>query len=57
VEQTGGDNPQKAADLVLRLLSDDAAGTNGKFLWIEGGLQSPIASWGDDAGDQPWRKS
>jgi NAD(P)-dependent dehydrogenase (short-subunit alcohol dehydrogenase family) len=56
VEQTGGDDPQKAADLVLRLLGDEAAGTNGKFLWIEGGLQSPIPSWGEDAGTQPWRE-
>lgn len=55
VEQTGGDEPQKAANLVLRLLSEEAAVTNGKFLWIEGGLQSPIPSWGDDAGAQPWR--
>jgi NAD(P)-dependent dehydrogenase (short-subunit alcohol dehydrogenase family) len=55
VEQTGGDDPQKAADLVLRLVSDDAAATNGQFLWIEGGLQSPIPSWGEAAGAQPWR--
>jgi NAD(P)-dependent dehydrogenase (short-subunit alcohol dehydrogenase family) len=55
VEQTGGDDPQKAADLVLRLLSDEAAATNGQFLWIEGGLQAPIPSWGDAAGAQPWR--
>ena len=55
VEQTGGDDPQKAADLVLRLVSDEAANTNGKFLWIEGGLQSPIPSWGEEAGAQPWR--
>jgi hypothetical protein len=39
------------------LLSDEAAAINGKFLWIEGGLQSPIPSWGDDAGAQPWAKS
>ena len=57
VEQTGGDDPQKAADLVLRLLSDEAAAINGKFLWIEGGLQSPIPSWGDAASAQPWRES
>jgi len=54
VEQTGCGHPQKAADLVLRLLSEAAADTNGKFLWIEAGLQSPIPSWGDDAGAQPW---
>lgn len=48
VEETGGDDPQKAADLVLRLLGKEAATTNGKFLWVENGLQSPISSWGDD---------
>jgi len=46
VEQTGGDPPEKAADLVLRLLRDDAASINGQFLWIEGGLQA--------AGETPW---
>lgn len=54
VEQTGGDDPQKTADLVLRLLSDEAAAINGQFLWIDGGLQSPIPSWGAAAGVQPW---
>lgn len=54
VEQTGGDDPQKAADLVLRLLSDEGAAINGRFLWIEGGLQSPIPSWGDASSTQPW---
>ena len=57
VEQTGGDDPQKAADLVLRLASDESAKINGRFLWIEGGLQQPIPSWGDAAGTQPWRES
>jgi NAD(P)-dependent dehydrogenase (short-subunit alcohol dehydrogenase family) len=60
VEQTGGDDPQKAADLVLRLLSDEAAAINGQFLWIEGGLQVPIASWGNAPSApsaQPWRQS
>ena len=58
VEETGGDDPQKAANLVLRLLGDGAAGINGKFLWIEGGLQAPIPTWGDSggaaAGTLPW---
>ncbi len=40
VEQTGGDAPEKAADLLLYLVSDAAAEVNGQFLWIEGGLQS-----------------
>ena len=47
VERTGGDHPQKAADLVLRLTGDDAAEINGQFLWIENGLQVPIPSWGE----------
>jgi NAD(P)-dependent dehydrogenase (short-subunit alcohol dehydrogenase family) len=56
VESTGGDDPEKAADLVASLVREDAAAVNGRFLWIEGGLQDPIPSW-DDAGDlQPWRK-
>jgi NAD(P)-dependent dehydrogenase (short-subunit alcohol dehydrogenase family) len=57
VEQTGGDSPRKAAELVLRLASDEAAAVNGQFLWIENGLQAPIPSWGDSAGTQPWRES
>lgn len=45
VEDTGGDPPEKAAELVLRLMSDEAAAVTGRFLWIEGGLQEPIPSW------------
>lgn len=56
VESTGGDDPEKAADLVANLMSDDAAGVNGRFLWIEGGLQDPIPSWDDAGGLQPWCK-
>jgi hypothetical protein len=26
-------------------LGDESAAINGQFLWIEGGLQTPIASW------------
>lgn len=40
VERTGGDPPEKSADLALYLVSDAAAAINGQFLWIEGGLQS-----------------
>jgi NAD(P)-dependent dehydrogenase (short-subunit alcohol dehydrogenase family) len=54
VEETGGDPPTKAADLVLRLMGDDAAAINGQFLWIADGLQAPIPSWGEAAGAQPW---
>ncbi|CAN5529611.1 3-oxoacyl-[acyl-carrier-protein] reductase [soil metagenome] len=45
VGETGGDPPEKTVDLVLQLLSDEAASINGQFLWIEGGLQPPIPSW------------
>jgi NAD(P)-dependent dehydrogenase (short-subunit alcohol dehydrogenase family) len=56
VEQTGGDDPEKAADLVLDLMGSDAASINGQFLWIRDGLQTPIPSWGRPAETQPWRK-
>lgn len=56
VEETGGDDPEKAADLVAGLMSDEAANVNGQFLWIKDGLQSPIPSWGEPAKLQPWRK-
>ncbi len=56
VEKTGGDDPEKAADLVASLMSSDAGEINGRFLWIKDGLQSPIASWGAPAELQPWRK-
>ena len=42
VGSTGGDPPEKAGELVLRILESDA---NGRFLWIEEPLQQPIASW------------
>ncbi|HEX4756529.1 MAG TPA: SDR family oxidoreductase [Terracidiphilus sp.] len=56
VEKTGGDNPEKAADLVVGLMSNEAAGVNGRFLWIKDGLQAPIASWGERDERQAWRK-
>jgi NAD(P)-dependent dehydrogenase (short-subunit alcohol dehydrogenase family) len=55
VEQTGGDDPQKAADIVLRLMDERASTTNGQFLWIENGLQAPIPSWGETVNSQPWQ--
>ncbi len=45
VEATGGDSPTKAAELVLQLMSEDAAGINGQFLWIADGLKAPMPSW------------
>ena len=45
VEETGGDPPEKAAELVLRLMGEECATINGQFLWIEGGLQAPLPNW------------
>ena len=42
---TGGDSPQKAVDLVLRVVTDDDFTPNGEFLWINEPLQTPIPSW------------
>ena len=56
VQETGGDDPGKAADLVVSLMSEDAADINGRFLWIKNGLHSPISSWGEHGEPQPWRK-
>jgi len=53
VDETGGDPPEKAVDLVLRILDSDV---NGRFLWIDEPLQPPIPSWGEDAELQPWRR-
>jgi NAD(P)-dependent dehydrogenase (short-subunit alcohol dehydrogenase family) len=53
VEETGGDPPEKAADLVLRTLESDA---NGEFLWIDEPLQPPIPSWERPVAAEPWRE-
>jgi NAD(P)-dependent dehydrogenase (short-subunit alcohol dehydrogenase family) len=45
VGRRGGDDPQKAVDLVLSIISEKHADTSGKFLWIEDGQQQPIPSW------------
>jgi NAD(P)-dependent dehydrogenase (short-subunit alcohol dehydrogenase family) len=45
VEETGGDPPEKAAALVLRIIDGDA---NGDFHWIDEPLQAPIPTWSDD---------
>jgi NAD(P)-dependent dehydrogenase (short-subunit alcohol dehydrogenase family) len=54
VEQTGGDDPRKAAELVLRLVGEEGAQTNGQFLWIENGLQSPLPSWPAASAEPTW---
>jgi len=56
VAETGGDPPQKAVDLILRLASDEGADVNGQFCWVEDPLQAPIPSWGEPGATQPWRK-
>jgi len=56
VEETGGDPPSKAADLVVRLTSDAGGDTNGRFCWIDQPLQAPIPSWEEPATTQPWLK-
>jgi len=43
VERTGGDPPEAAAALVLRIIGD--AQLHGRFLWIEHGVQEPLPSW------------
>lgn len=45
VGETGGDDPQKAVELVLQIILDNDPTHTGKFLWIKNGLQTPIASW------------
>jgi len=56
VEETGGDPPEKAVNLILRLTSDEGAGVNGQFCWVDDPLQAPIPSWGEPGETQPWRK-
>ena len=45
VEQTGGDDPQKAVDLVFKLISTESDDLNGEFCWIDNPLQAPTKSW------------
>lgn len=54
VEETGGDDPEKASDLILALLGENAASINGCFIWIKDGLQSPVPSWGAFVPDEAW---
>ena len=47
VAETGGDPPAKAAGVVRWLCSDEASAINGRFVWIPGGLQTPLpVDWG-----------
>ena len=42
VGRDGGDPPEKAGALVLRIIEGDS---NGQFHWIEDPIQAPIPSW------------
>jgi NAD(P)-dependent dehydrogenase (short-subunit alcohol dehydrogenase family) len=54
VEETGGDPPAKAVDLVLELTSDAGADRNGEFCWVRDPLQAPIHSWDKPTDERPW---
>jgi NAD(P)-dependent dehydrogenase (short-subunit alcohol dehydrogenase family) len=54
VEETGGDPPRKAVDLILRLTSDAGGAINGEFNWIDEPLQAPIPSWDKPDDARPW---
>lgn len=45
VELSGGDPPEKTADLVLDMLRPENDAVTGKFLWIKDGLKTPMPSW------------
>ena len=45
VERTGGDPPEKTADLVLAMLAPERDAVTGQFLWIKDGLKAPMPSW------------
>ena len=56
VDDTGGDPPSKAVDLVLELTSDAGGSINGAFNWIVEPLQAPIPSWDKPSDARPWIK-
>lgn len=56
VDDTGGDPPSKAVDLVLELTSDAGGSINGVFNWIAEPLQAPIPSWDKPSDARPWIK-
>jgi NAD(P)-dependent dehydrogenase (short-subunit alcohol dehydrogenase family) len=48
VDETGGDPPESAVELVLQIVESEV---NGQFLWIDEPLRAPIPSW-DEVIDQ-----
>jgi NAD(P)-dependent dehydrogenase (short-subunit alcohol dehydrogenase family) len=45
VDASGGDPPEKAAALVVGLVSDETGAVNGRFLWIDEPMQPPLPTW------------
>jgi NAD(P)-dependent dehydrogenase (short-subunit alcohol dehydrogenase family) len=45
VDQSGGDPPEKAAELILSLLKPESDSITGQFLWINDGIKKPMPSW------------
>ncbi len=46
VEETGGDPPQKALDLIREIIDPTCPDPpNGQFLWIKDGIQAPKTTW------------
>lgn len=54
VEETGGDPPHKAVDLIMELTSDAGGARNGEFCWVRDPLQAPIHSWAKPTDARPW---
>lgn len=52
VAKTGGDDPKKAGELILKLIADEKR--NGMFCWIDAPLQAPIPSWDEPSDERPW---
>lgn len=45
VEQTGGDPPEKSAELVMEIVDRKSDSINGQFLWIRDGTKQPMPTW------------
>ena len=45
VGETGGDPPEKAAALVVEIVSSDSEVVNDRFMWIDDGIQKPRSVW------------
>jgi NAD(P)-dependent dehydrogenase (short-subunit alcohol dehydrogenase family) len=45
VEETGGDSTAHAVELVLELVSEEGAETNGRFCWPRGIVEEPMPTW------------